>query len=177
MSDQAPPPSGSDMPPQRPADADPSPAPPAPAPVPWTPELPGAPTPLAPATGPPVLDGYGVPPPPVSRGRGWLTRRLVIVLAVVAALVVAAVVGVAISSHSSRLPLVTSSSTDGTFSAGDCVSLSATRVTKTDCGGAHDAQIIQVIHAQQGCPSGTVEFDVNDGSGNLCLDRGNNSKG
>ncbi len=107
-----------------------------------------------------------------------MNRRLLIVLAVVAALVVAAVIGAALtSSHSSRLPLVSSQSTDGTFHSGDCVSLSSTRVTKSDCGGAHDAQVIQVLHGQQTCLSGTNEFDVNDGSGNLCLDTGNNAKG
>jgi hypothetical protein len=106
-----------------------------------------------------------------------LTRRLVVVLAVVAALVVLAVIGASVASHNSRYPIVSSSSTDGTFSAGDCVSLSTTRVTKADCATAHDAQIIEVIHGDSSCPAGTEEFDVNDGTGNLCLDRGNHSSG
>ena len=136
------------------------------------------PLPPTPATSsvPPIPAGYGAASPPVRRG-GFLTRRLVIVLAVIAALVGIAVIGAAVAAHNSRFTIVTSSSTDGTFSAGDCVSLSATRVTKMTCTGAHDAQIIQVIHATQMCPGGTEEFDVNDGTGNLCLDRGNNSKG
>ena len=116
------------------------------------PELPGAPPRSPVAITVPAPAGYSVAPPPVSRGRGWLNRRLLIMLAVVAALVVAAVIGAAISAHSSRLTMVSSQSTDGTFNAGDCVSLSATRVTKSDCGGAHDAQIIQVIHGKQTCP-------------------------
>jgi hypothetical protein len=134
---------------------------------------------VSPATSslPPVPAGYGAAPPPVSRGSRWLNRRLLIVLAVLAALVVIAVIGAAVAGHNSRYTIVSSSSTDGTFSAGDCVSLSATRVTKAQCTSAHDAQIIQVIHAKQTCPSGTEEFDVNDGTGNLCLDRGNNAKG
>jgi hypothetical protein len=126
---------------------------------------------------PPVSPGYTAEPPPVARGGGRLNRRLLIVLAVIVVLVVAAFVGAALRSHSSRYTIVGSSSTDGTFSAGDCVSLSATRVTKADCGSAHDAQIIQVIHAGQTCPGGTEEFDVSDSTGNLCLDRGNSSKG
>ncbi len=151
-----------------------------PPPAPWTPEAPGAPVPPAGESvdGLPPPPGHGAAAPPVSRGGGWLTRRLVTVLAIIAALVVVAVIGAAISSsHGSRLPLVSSQSSDGTFHSGDCVSLSATRVTKSDCGGAHDAQIIEVVHGNQACPAGTQEFDVNDGSGNLCLDPGNNSKG
>jgi hypothetical protein len=171
-----PPPPDEDVSTQPPTGPDPTPGPPAQ--VPWTPELPGAPVPLAPASLPPVPGGYGVAPPPVSRGRRWLNRRLLIVVAVIVVLVVAAVIGSAISSsHRSRLPLVGSQSTDGTFHSGDCVSLSATRVTKSDCGGAHDAQVIQVIHGNQTCPGGTQEFDVNDGTGNLCLDSANKSKG
>jgi hypothetical protein len=115
-------------------------------------------------------------PPPGSRGAGWLTRRLLIVAAVIAALIVAAVIGAAVS-HSTHQAIVNSSSTDGTFNAGDCVSVSATRATKADCGGAHDAQIIQVIHGTQTCSGGTVEFEVTDGTGSLCLDKSNNAKG
>ncbi len=171
-----PPPPGDDLPPWPRMEPDPTPSPPAP--VPWTPELAGAPSPLPGSTLPTVPSGFGVAPPPVSRGRRWLDRRLLIVLAIVVALVVAAVIGAAVSrSHGSRLPIVASQSTDGTFVAGNCVSLSSTRVTQADCSGAHDAQIIQVIHAKQTCPSGTTEFDVNDGTGNLCLDTANNSKG
>jgi hypothetical protein len=147
---------------------------PAPPPGPAAPAQPPVPT-TAPL--PSIPAGYGAAPPPVGGRTGWMSRRLVIVLAILAVLVGVAVVAASLASHSSRLPLVSSSSTDGTFSAGDCVSLSSTRVTKTDCGGAHDAQIIEVVHSKQMCPSDTQEFDVNDGTGNLCLDTGNNSKG
>ncbi len=127
---------------------------------------------------PPIPPGSAAaPPPPLAPRRGWLSRRLLVVLAVMVVLAVGAVVGASLASHRSNFPVVTSSSTDGTFNAGDCVSLSATRVSKADCGTAHDAQIIEVIHAGQSCPSGVEEFDVNDGTGNLCLDRGNHSKG
>lgn len=145
-------------------------------PPPPGPDLPPRPSPAT-SSLPPIPAGYGAAPPPVSRSRGRRNRRLLIVLAVLAALVVLAVIGAVVASHNSRFPIVSSSSTDGTFSAGDCVSLSATRVTKAQCTGAHDAQIIRVIHAKETCPGGTEEFDVNDGTGNLCLDRGNNAKG
>jgi hypothetical protein len=146
------------------------------------PELPGAPTPLHPASPdtwslPPVPERYAPIPLPVSRDRRRLTRILAIVLMVVTVLVVIGFIGIAVFGRYSRYTIVSSSSTDGTFKAGNCVSLSTTRVTQADCGSAHDAQIIQVIHGKQTCPSGTEEFDVNDGTGNLCLDRANNSKG
>ena len=154
-------------PPPPPAQPEPTPGPP-PA-VPWTPELPGSPIPS-------TAGAYTAAPPPVSRGTGWLIRRLLIVAVVIAVLVVAALIGAAVS-HTTHQTVVSSSSTDGTFTAGDCVSVSATRVTKADCSGAHDAQIIQVIHGTQTCPGGTVEFEVTDGTGSLCLDKSNNAKG
>ncbi len=100
-------------------------------------------------------------------------------LGAIVALVAIAGIGAALgrSHSSSNYPIVSSSSTDGTFHAGDCVSLSTTRVTQADCGRAHDAQIIQVVHGTDSCPVGTGEFSVTDGSGNLCLDKSNNSKG
>jgi hypothetical protein len=96
---------------------------------------------------------------------------------VVTVVVIIGFIVVAVARPTSRFTVVSSSSTDGTFSGGDCVSLSATRVTKMTCNGAHDAQVIEVIHGNHACPIGTEEFDVTDGTGNLCLDRGNNSKG
>jgi hypothetical protein len=165
-------------PPDRPdAAADPGPSSAPLGGAPWSPGLPASPPPAPPAgvAPPPIPASYA--PAPIGARRGWRNRRLVILLAVIALLVIAGVVGAVVASHNSRFTIVSSSSTDGTFSAGDCVSLSATRVTKRDCTGAHDAQIIQVIHGNQTCPSRTEEFDVNDGTGNLCLDRGNHSKG
>jgi hypothetical protein len=137
--------------------------------VPWTPELPGSPAPPSP-------DAFFALPPPLTRRPGWLNRPLLLIATVVLLLVIAAVIGAAIS-HTTSATIVSSSSTDGTFNAGDCVSLSATRVTKADCSSAHDAQIIQVIHGTQSCPAGTVEFEVTDGTGSLCLDKSNNAKG
>jgi len=98
---------------------------------------------------------------------------------VIVALLVVAGIGAAVArSHTSGShSIVSSSSTDGTFHAGDCVSLSTTRVTQADCGRAHDAQVIQVVHGADSCPAGTGEFSVTDGTGNLCLDKSNNSKG
>jgi hypothetical protein len=154
MSGQPPPPPGQDIPPQ-------------------------PPQPPSPATSNvlPILAASSEVPFPVSRGRGRLIRTLAVVLIVVSVLLVIAFIAADVAGHNSRFTIVSSSSTDGTFKAGDCVSLSTSRVTQATCTGAHDAQIIRVIHAKETCPGGTEEFDVNDGTGNLCLDRGNNAKG
>ncbi len=145
---------------------------------PTAPDTPGEPPPPPPQALPPLPPGYGTAPPPAGRP-SRLSRRLLIVLGVIVALVVVAGIGAAVArSHTSgNYPIVSSSSTDGTFKAGDCVSLSTTRVTQADCGRAHDAQIIQVLHGTETCPAGTTEFQVTDGTGNLCLDKSNNSKG
>lgn len=137
------------------------------------------PPPSFPQSGPP---SSALPPPPpgtpiapvagVTRG-GRGNRRWVIVGAVVALLIVLGIVGELVSRSNSQFTIVPSSSTDGTFTAGDCVKLNSTTVTKADCLGAHDGQIIQVVHGGQSCPSGTDEFDVTDGTGNLCIDKGN----
>ena len=155
------------------------PEPPGQEPPPQPPELPSSPAPSSPGSWsvPPAPEAYAPIYLPRRRSRGLLVRTLAIGLVVVTVLVVIGFIVAAVTRHNSRFSIVASSSTDGTFQAGNCVSLSASRVTQADCGGAHDAQIIQVIHAGHGCPLGTEEFDVNDGTGNLCLDRGNNSKG
>ncbi len=171
----SPPPPDQDLAPQPPADPGPAVGPPPAAP--GTPEIPGSPAPQNPDswTLPPVAAGYGAAPLPLRR-RDSRRNRLLVVMAVLMALMVLSGVAVAITSRNAHT-IVSSSSTDGTFKAGDCVSLSATRVTSMPCSGAHDAQIVQVIHSGQRCPTGVEEFDVNDGTGNLCLDRGNNAKG
>lgn len=115
--------------------------------------------------------------PPGTGRAGRFHRRLLIVgvaCAITVALVAALVATVV--SHGTHDSIVSSSSTDGTFIAGNCVSLSATRATKVDCGGAHDALIVQVIHSPQACAAGTVEFEVTDGTGSLCLDKSNNAR-
>ncbi len=157
MTGAPPPPSGDGSPPGPRAGAVPDPGP-------------------ADAPPPPPPGNAAEPPPPIGGGGRRFSTRLIVVVAIIALLVVGGVVKLA-GGQNARYTVVTSSSTDGTFNAGDCVSLSSTRVTRSTCSGAHDAQIIRVVHGHETCPGGTTEFDVNDGTGNLCLDEGNHSKG
>jgi hypothetical protein len=99
--------------------------------------------------------------PPRGRLRG---SRSLLWIGVLAVVLVAGITG-----------LVTTrggSSTDGTFSTGDCVALTSSAVRLADCGGGHDGRITAVLHqTYQTCPAGSDEFDVTDNTGNLCIDR------
>ena len=99
-------------------------------------------------------------PPPSGRR----ATRPMLWIAVLAVALVAGVTG-----------LVTTrggSSSDGTFSSGDCIALTSSAVRLADCGGHHDGQVTAVLHqTYQTCPAGSDEFDVTDDTGNLCIDR------
>lgn len=86
-----------------------------------------------------------------------------------AAVIAAAVIG---AGAVTGLVVHGGSSTDGTFSTGDCVVLTSTAVRIADCGAAHDGLVTTVLHeSYQTCPGGSDEFDVTDNTGNLCIDR------
>ena len=140
-----------------------------------SPPLGSPPPPVAPLAVPPApVAPLPVPPAPPARRSN---RTLFIVIGVVVVLVLIGGIVSLVSRQNSRFTIVPSASTDGTFHAGDCVTLTSTTVHNADCSSAHDAQIIQVIHGSETCPAGTQEFDVTDNTGNLCLDKGNSSSG
>ena len=91
-------------------------------------------------------------------------NRPVLWITIVAVLVIGAVAGVVTTRGGS--------STDGTFSSGDCVALTSSAVRPADCGAHHDGRVTAVLHqTYQTCPGGSEEFDVTDSTGNLCIDR------
>lgn len=126
---------------------------------------PGTSTPTSTAT-PPAAAEWGAQQPPAAppARRGVRSPRSLIWIGVAAVLVVGGVTGFVTTRGGS--------STDGTFSTGDCVTLTTSTVHIADCGGQHDGQITAVLHqSYQTCPSGSDEFDVTDNTGNLCVDR------
>lgn len=155
MPDEIPPPQG------------PAPAPPPPASIPAAAPPGSAPPAPLPGTAPAAVA--------TRPGRGLLRRRNIIIAAVVLLLVIGAI-SEQFAGHNGNFTIVSSSSTDGTFHGGDCVSLTSTKVILAECSGAHDAQIIDVIHGSDSCPVGTEEYSVKDGTGNLCLDKSNSSR-
>ena len=123
---------------------------------------PTAPPPeAAPPAAPPAAE-WGVLPQPATPRR---SRRAVITVAVAAVVLVLGLVGFLTTRHSG-------SSTDGSFSTGNCVALTSSQVRLAPCGGTHDGRITAVLHqSYETCPSGSDEFDVTDNTGNLCVDR------
>lgn len=91
-------------------------------------------------------------------------KRPVLWIAIAAVLVIGAVTGVVTARGGS--------STDSSFSGGDCVALTSSAVRIADCGAHHDGRVTAVLHqTYQTCPAGSEEFDVTDNTGNLCIDR------
>lgn len=135
---------------------------------------PSAVPPPPPGTVPAPAPGAQLPMPPGPPRRGGISTRYIVIGVVVLLLIIGGIASI-FARQNSHFTIVPSASTDGTFHAGDCVTLNSTSVHYADCSSAHDAQIIQVIHGSQSCPSGTEEYDVNDNTGNLCLDKSNSS--
>lgn len=143
--------------------------PPPPGPVPPSP-LPGYTSPAS--TLPTPMGAPVAPLPPSRRGRG--RRTTWIVVAIVVVIVVIGAVVAALARSNSRFNIDSNSaSSDGTFHGGDCVTLSTTQVHSAACTSTHDGQIIKVIHGSDTCPAGTDIFKVQDGTGDLCIDKGN----
>lgn len=126
----------------------------------------------------PVLDHptHVAPPPgPTQRSRGAAVASGLMGVRVIVTTVVVLIAGIGaligVFHHGSG-----GSSTDGTFSTGDCVRVTSSSVANADCGGSHDGRITAVLHdSYSSCPSGSQEFDVNDNTGNLCVDTGDSS--
>ncbi len=121
------------------------------------------------ATPPPPSAGEwsSAPAAPPSRVRSGLRALPGVVWIVIAVIVVVGAVAGVVTTRNGG------SSTDGTFSTGDCVTLTSSAVHLADCGSKHDGKITAVLHqSYQVCPSGSDEFDVTDNTGNLCIDRG-----
>ena len=97
-----------------------------------------------------------------------------VVLVIIAIVILAAIGG----SSPSKIPLVNSSSTDGTFHSGDCITIGGDPATggqvrkASSCAGTIDGEVIQVVHSSSDqCPSGTQRLVISDGTGDLCVDR------
>lgn len=122
--------------------------------------------PPPPPTAPAIEWGAGhVATPTPSRARTGLRAIPGAVRIIIALVVVAGAIAGFVTTRGG-------SSTDGTFSTGDCVTLTSSTVHLADCGSQHDGKITAVLHqSYQTCPSGSDEFDVTDNTGNLCIDR------
>ncbi|HZS15779.1 MAG TPA: hypothetical protein VFC09_14385 [Candidatus Dormibacteraeota bacterium] len=139
-------------------------------PAPPAPATPPPPTPPAAewSAQTPVGTPLGVPAGRAGVRRGILATRSLLTI-VIAVIVVAGAIAGFVTTRGG-------SSTDGTFSTGDCVTLTSSQVRLASCSATYDGKVTAVLHqSYQTCPSGSDEFDVTDGTGNLCIDRSQSS--